>query len=123
MSDDVTAFLDGVKHRPAETRALVELLRDATGAEPVLWGPSILGFGSGSYATADGKQHPWFKVGVASRSAALTLYGLLGDDTTPLLADLGPHSTGKGCLYIKRLDAVDEAVLRRIVATAAARQP
>lgn len=123
MSDDVATFLDAVKHRPDQTRELVALLRDVTGEEPTLWNSSILGFGSGSYTTADGKEHPWFTVGIASRSAALTLYGLLGDDTADLLRRLGPHSTGKGCLYLKRLDAIDRDVLRQIIATAAARQP
>jgi hypothetical protein len=62
----------------------------------------------------------WFILGFSPRKAALTLYGVYDDyaPTEPLFADLGPHETGKGCLYLKRLEAVDGAVLEQLVARA-----
>lgn len=91
-------------------------MKRLTGVEPVVWGDSIVGFGRQPYATADGVQREWFAVGLAARKAALTLYGLTfygsNDD---LLGALGPHTTGKGCLYLKRLSAVDSEVLAELI--------
>lgn len=116
---DVTAFLDAVpdERRRADAQAALALLREVTGAEPVMWGASMVGFGNQPYTTADGKHHEWFAVGFSPRKAALTFYGLtFYGSNTDLLERLGPHTTGKGCLYVKRLDAVDHAVLRDLVA-------
>jgi hypothetical protein len=116
--DSVEQFLAGVvdRTRREDARRALTLMREETGAEPVLWGASTIGLGRQPYTTADKKQHDWFAVGLSPRKAALTLYGLTfygsNDD---LLARLGPHSTGKGCLYVKRLDDVDEDVLRELV--------
>jgi hypothetical protein len=115
---DVDAFLDGVPddRRRADARAALDLIRDVTQAPPRMWGTSTIGFGRQPYRTADGKQREWFAVGLAPRKAALTLYGLTyGGSNTDLLRALGPHSTGKGCLYVKRLDDVDRAVLTDLV--------
>ena len=115
---DVDAFLDGVadERRRADARAALDLIRDVTQAPPRMWGTSTIGFGRQPYRTADGKQREWFAVGLAPRKAALTLYGLTYDGSnTDLLGALGPHSTGKGCLYVKRLDDVDRAVLTDLV--------
>lgn len=116
-SDDVRAHLDAVPdaRRRADALAALDLLRDVTGTEPVMWG-SIVGFGTQRYTTADGKEHEWFAVGLAPRKAALTLYGLTYYGSHQELLDrLGPHTTGKGCLYVKRLDALDRDVLAELV--------
>ena len=115
---DVTAYLDGVadQRRRDDTRAATELIRDVTGAEPRMWGTSTIGFGRQPYRTADGKEREWFAVGLAPRKAALTLYGLTYyGSNTDLLERLGPHTTGKGCLYVKRLDDLDREVLTDLV--------
>ncbi|MBR7742507.1 DUF1801 domain-containing protein [Phycicoccus sp. BSK3Z-2] len=118
---DVDAHLAAVAddRRRADAQAVLVLMREVTGAEPRMWGASTIGFGRQPYRTADGKDREWFAVGLAARTAALTLYGLTyygsNDD---LLARLGPHTTGKGCLYVKRLSDVDPAVLRDLVARA-----
>ncbi|GGB85968.1 hypothetical protein N798_04515 [Knoellia flava TL1] len=121
---DVEEHLRGVE--PAARRddalAALDLVREVTGAEPVLWGTSMVGFGRRPYTTADGKEREWFTVGLAARRAALTFYGLTAHGThADLLERLGPHTTGKDCLYVKRLADVDEAVLRELVARAWAR--
>lgn len=115
---DVAAYLDGVadEQRRDDTRAMVSLMRDVTGAEPRMWGTGMVGFGRQPYRTADGKDREWFAVGLAPRKAALTLYGLTYyGSNTDLLERLGPHTTGKGCLYLKRLDDVDRDVLTDLV--------
>ena len=118
---DVETFLASVpdERRRADAQAALALMREVTGAEPVLWGGSVVGFGRQPYTTADGKQHQWFAVGLSPRKAALTLYGLTYyGSNEELLERLGPHTTGKGCLYVKRLDAVDREVLVELVARA-----
>jgi len=115
---DVTTYLEGVtdERRRDDARAAVELMRDVTGAAPRMWGTSTIGFGRQPYRTADGKEREWFAVGLAPRKAALTLYGLTyPDSNADLLERLGPHTTGQGCLYVKRLDDVDRDVLRELV--------
>lgn len=117
-SDDVDAHLAEVTpaRRREDAQAVVSLMREVTGAEPVLWGSSMIGFGRQPYTTADGKEREWFAVGLAPRKAALTLYGLtFYGSNTDLLDRLGPHTTGKGCVYVKRLSDLDGDVLRRLV--------
>lgn len=118
--NEVEALLAAVENdtRRADATRVVQVMREVTGAEPVRHA-TMIGFGRQPYTTADGKQHVTFAVGLAARKAALTLYGLTFYGTnTDLLARLGPHTTGKGCVYLKRLDDVDEAVLRELIARA-----
>jgi Domain of unknown function (DU1801) len=115
---DVTAYLDAVpdERRRADALEALDLMQEVTGAQPQMWGPTMVGFGRRPYRTADGKEHEWFAVGLAPRKAALTLYGLtFYGSNTDLLERLGPHTTGKGCLYVKRLEAVDRDVLTELV--------
>lgn len=115
---DVEAYLASVtdERRRSDALAALALLREVTGEEPRLWGTSIVGFGHQPYRTADGKDRDWFAVGLAPRKAALTLYGLtFYGSNEDLLARLGPHTTGKGCLYVKRLEDLDRAVLTELV--------
>ncbi|TGN63280.1 DUF1801 domain-containing protein [Nocardioides eburneiflavus] len=113
--DDVIESTPDVRRRE-DARAALDLMREVTGVEPVVWGPSMIGFGRQPYTTADGKEREWFAVGLAPRKAALTFYGLTyygsNDD---LLERLGPHTTGKGCVYVKKLDALDREVLTEMV--------
>ncbi len=115
---DVTAFLDGVTddRRREDARAVVELMREVTGASARMWGTTTIGFGRQPYRTAYGKERERFALGHAPRKPALTLYGLTYYGTnTDLLERLGPHTTGKGCVYVKRLDDVDRDVLTELV--------
>lgn len=115
---DVTAFLDAVPdpRRRADALDALDLIGEVTGAEPRMWGPSMIGFGRQPYRTADGKEREWFAVGLAPRKAALTLYGLTYDGSNADLLDrLGPHTTGKGCLYVKKVEALDREVLTDLV--------
>jgi hypothetical protein len=116
----VAAFLATL---PADTRADCEQLcawmAAATASEGVMYGKAIVGFGSSTIRYVDGREAPWMKVGFAPRKAALVLYGVLPGASPPLLAQLGPHELGKGCLYVKRLRDVDRAAIEQIIVGAA----
>lgn len=115
---EAESFLASVtdQRRGQDARTALELMRRVTGAEPVMWGASIIGFGTRPYTTADGKEHEWFAVGLSPRKASLTLYGLTTyGSNADLLDRLGPHTTGQGCLYVKRLGDLDEDVLAGLV--------
>ena len=115
----VATFLQSVdESRRADCETLVKIMKQATKAEPVMWGPSIIGFGDLRYKGASGEMD-WFVTGFSPRKRDLTLYLMPGVQRYPgLLAKLGKHSTGKSCLYIKRLADVDMAVLEELVTTA-----
>ncbi len=116
---DVDAFLDAVpdERRRAEGHAMRRLMERVTAQPAVMWGPSMVGFGSERYQSPKtGRSGDWFVVGFSPRKAALTLYGLYSaydEEPDPLISELGPHTTGKGCIYVKRLDAVRDDVLER----------
>lgn len=115
---NVVAFLDAVPddRRRADGFAALELMKRVTQAPPVMWGPSMIGFGSQHYRSK-ASEGEWMVVGFSPRKAALALYGVYngyGPDD-PLFEELGPHTTGKGCLYLKSLDDVDPEVLERLV--------
>lgn len=116
-SGDVAAFINAVTPdtRRADTQAVCDLMARVTGEVPVMWGPSIIGFGSYSYS-ASGRTNSMCRVGLSPRKAALTLYGLGIERNAPLVAAIGKHSTGKGCLYIKSLADIDMAALEALVA-------
>jgi len=115
---DVEAFLDGVAdpERQQDARAVCALLAQVTKQPAVMWGSSIVGFGHRRLRYADGREIDWMLIGFSPRKANTTLYLSGGLDLySELLADLGKHTTGKGCLYVKRLSDVDAAVLKKIV--------
>ncbi|MCB0201914.1 MAG: DUF1801 domain-containing protein [Caldilineae bacterium] len=119
MNDaSVDAFLNTVvdERKRQDCFTLVDLMTEATGAQPRMWGDSIVGFGEYHYKYASGREGNWFLAGFAPRKQNLTLYIMSGfDQYDELLGKLGKHSTGKSCLYIKRLDDVDMATLRELV--------
>lgn len=115
---DVTAFLNAIadERKRNDSFALVELMHDVTGAAPRLWGENIVGFGDHHYKYASGREGDWFIVGFAARKQNLTLYLTYGfEQDTDLMAQLGKHSSGKACLYVKRLSDVNLDTLRELV--------
>lgn len=100
----------------ADCRAIMQLMRKATGEEARMWGASIVGFGKYRYKGASGREGEWMLTGFSPRKANLSLYILTGlDKSAAQLKKLGKHSTGKGCLYIKRLGDVDVKVLEELI--------
>ena len=117
-----TAFLDRVPTSAAAPQALAVLRADETGdrAPAVMWGPSIVGFGTHAATRASrARANGWWS-GFSPRKAALTIYGVYNDygPAGPLFDELGPHTTGKGCLYLKSLDGIDLEVLETLVRAA-----
>jgi hypothetical protein len=114
----IATFIDALtdETRRADAKALVKLMEIATGEKPTMWGPSIIGFGSCHYKYESGREGDMPLVGFSPRKAAAVLYGVTGSsDSEALLAKLGKHTTGKGCLYIKKLADVDQKVLAALV--------
>lgn len=114
----VTAFIDSIPDDTtrSDAKAIVKLMRKATGEKPVMYGPSIVGFGTYHYTTESGREGDMPLACFSPRKAATVLYGLLGlKESEAWLAKLGKHSTGKGCLYIKKLADVDAKVLETMV--------
>ncbi len=103
--------------RRRECQTLATMMAELTGAPPVMWGTSIVGFGQYHYVYASGREGDWPRTGFSPRKQALTVYCMAGfDGADALLRKLGPHKTGASCLYIRKLDDVDLDVLRAIVA-------
>jgi hypothetical protein len=114
----VEAYLDNVtdEQRRQDSYAVLELMREVTGQEPTMWGDSIVGFGSYHYRYASGREGDWFLTGFSPRKQALTLYIMSGfGEYEELLDKLGKYTTGKSCLYVKRLEDVDLPTLRELV--------
>jgi hypothetical protein len=120
---DVSGFLDRVPdpQRREDAKALCRLIARETGEPPVLWGPSIIGFGSYHYRYASDHEGDAPIVGFSPRARELVLYLYChGEWSDELLARLGKHRTGKACLYIRSLANVDEAVLIELIRGSAA---
>ncbi|MDA1009947.1 MAG: DUF1801 domain-containing protein [Chloroflexi bacterium] len=112
----VDAFLDGVEHpmRRADGKAVHAMMERVTGEPAVMWGPSIVGFGSYHYRYASGHEGDMCRVGFSPRSANLVLYVGGFPEYEALLAKLGKHKRSKACLYLNKLADVDPAVLEEI---------
>jgi hypothetical protein len=115
---DVGAFLAAIEdpQRRADSEGVCRLMEEETGERPRMWGESIVGFGEYHYTYASGREGDWMALGFSPRKANLTLYLMDGfSGYQELLARLGRHSTGRSCLYVKRLADVDVDVLREMV--------
>lgn len=114
----VDAFLDAVENdeRRGDCKTLLNLMAEVTGSEPRMWGTSLVGFGRYHYRYASGREGDWFITGFSPRKKALTLYIMPGfDGYDELMGRLGKHTSGKACIYVRRLDDIDLAVLKEVV--------
>jgi len=119
----VAAFIEAIadEGKRADAKVLAKLMQKASGEKPKMWGPSIIGFGSYHYKYASGREGDTPLIGFSLRKAASVLYGVIGfKGVEALLAKLGEHTTGKGCLYIKKLSDVDLKVVEAMLAEALA---
>lgn len=115
----VAAFLDKVEpdQRRADAATIVDLMARISGESATMWGPSIIGFGVNRYRYESGREGEICRIGFSPRKAQLVFYlGASFPGRDAMLTALGKHSTGKGCLYVKKLADVDMAVLERMVA-------
>lgn len=121
---DVASFIASVEPeaKRRDAQVLDALFRRVTGEEPVMWGPSMIGYGQYHYKYETGREGDWMRTGFSPRKAKHSLY-LMGGYCDPVtgekhaadLAELGKHSRGKSCLYINKLADVDIDVLERII--------
>ena len=115
----VDGFLAGVPHegRREDARRLCAMMQEITSERPAMWGTSIIGFGTYRYRYASGHEGDAPLAGFSPRRQHLAIYLVSGFENRyqAVLARLGPHKTGKGCLYLKRLDDVDHDALRELI--------
>lgn len=117
-NQDVEHFLNSIadEQKRKDSFTLLELMKQVTGMEPRMWGSSIVGFGSYHYTYESGREGDTILAGFSPRKQNVTLYHMGSfDQSNDLLKQLGKHTTGKGCLYIKRLDDVDLPTLKRLI--------
>ena len=114
----VSKFINTIKDEQirADCFQIVDIMQNASKAEPKMWGTSIVGFGNYRYKYASGREGDWFLTGFSPRKQNITLYLMGGfEGHEELLGKLGKHSTGKGCLYIKQLEDVDVKTLKQLI--------
>ena len=117
----VIEFLEKVEseRKRKDSYQILEMMKDVTGSDPVMWGESIIGFGETTYTTADGKIHEMCHIGFSPRKQNIVMYLLYGyEKHEELMSRLGKHKTGKVCLYINKLADVDLEVLKEIMTLA-----
>ena len=119
--DSVDDFINKVQdeQKRKDCFLLLEMMKNATGEDPVLWSNSIIGFGHKIYKSpATGREVDWLLIGFSPRKANLSLYLSVGiQEHGEALKELGKHKTGVGCLYINSLDEIDLNVLQRMIKT------
>jgi hypothetical protein len=115
----VEKFLESIKDETqrADSVAIVEMMKKITKEEPKMWGSSMVGFGDYHYVSErTGREGDWFMTGFSPRKGNLSLHLMSNmEENADLLKKLGKHTTGVGCLYIKKLDDVDTKVLKDVI--------
>jgi Domain of unknown function (DU1801) len=114
----VSGFLNKIPNQQLreDCLAVVDIMESATRAEARMWGSAIIGFGEHMVQYAGGREAKWMLIGFSPRKQNITLYiGSSFPEHDALLEELGPHSTGKGCLYIARLSDVHVPTLKKLV--------
>src|SRR5690606_2407376 len=115
---DVELFLETIsdEQKRNDSRVLCKLLEEITGTPAKMWGSSVIGFDTYHYKYKSGREGDWMVVGFSPRKSQITIYIMDGFESYKgLLAKLGKHTTAKSCLYIKRLDDVDQSVLEELI--------
>jgi hypothetical protein len=118
----VNEFLNQIENptQKEDTLKIIDIMKEVTGEEPKLWGDSIIGFGEYRYKYESGREGDWFLTGVSPRKRNTSLYLSYGyENHTDLMQKLGKYKTGKACLYIKKLEDVDESTLRELISRSA----
>ena len=120
----VKSFIDGLPdaNARADCATIAKLMSEATGDKGVMWGSNIAGFGTRTIQYAGGREADWPLIAFSPRKQNLTLYVAVSNPANAdLLKSLGKHTTGKGCLYLKRLADVDMPTLKKLIKASAKR--
>ncbi len=119
---DPFAFIDEwveSAEKREDSLALIDMMQKITGHPPKMWGPTMIGFGDWHYVSPAGREGDWFSMGFSPRKAAISLYIVMNASDYPeIMQRLGKHTTGKGCIYVKRLSDIDMNVLEELTRTA-----
>jgi hypothetical protein len=114
VTDFIHSFVDN-DQKKADSFRLIELMKEWSGFEPKMWGPSIIGFGSYHYKYASGHQGDAPMIAFSPRKAEFSLYVYSPrEDNKHLLDDFGKFKMGKACIYIKKLADIDISVLEKM---------
>lgn len=113
----VSSFIKSItdKQRQADCVTLTEIMTDATGFEPKMWGPSIIGFGSYHYVYDSGHEGDAPLVGFSPRKAEFALYIANFDGKEDLLKKFGKHKTAKACVYVKKIEDISVDILKKLI--------
>lgn len=114
----VKSFIEALddQQKISDSYSLVKLMKEVTGCDPKMWGPSIIGFDQYHYKYESGREGDMLKAGFSPRKREFSIYIMSGfKRQEELLQKLGKHRTGKACLYVKKLDDIDMDVLREMV--------
>lgn len=114
----VKSFINSLddEQKIADSNALIDLMKEVTGCEPKMWGPSIIGFDQYHYKYESGREGNFLKIGFSPRKREFSIYLMCSfDKNEELMKKLGKHRTGKSCLYVKRLEDINMDVLRELV--------
>lgn len=117
-AQNVTEFIAAIEHpqKRADAQALDQMFRTATGFDPVMWGPSIIGYGAYHYRYASGREGDFLATGFSPRKANFSVYIMPGyADFSDILMDLGKHKLGKSCLYFNKLADINPVSLDRLI--------
>ncbi|MFK7949975.1 MAG: DUF1801 domain-containing protein [Saprospiraceae bacterium] len=114
--DDVIEFLNNVanEQRRNDSFKILEIMKEVTDETPVMWGNSIIGFGSYHYKYESGREGDFMLTGFSPRKTSLTIYCMTGFNDE-LMQSLGKYKTGKSCLYVKKLTDIDEEILKKLI--------
>ena len=119
-AENVEAFIDGIDEEDKRTdaRTIMRLMEEITGEQPTMWGTSIVGFGTYHYVYESGREGDFLMTGFSPRKRNMTIYIMPGfSEYAKLLGKLGKHKLGKSCLYINKLQDIDQIVLRQLIAS------
>jgi len=114
----VSEFLSSIapESKKSDAENLLKIFSETTSEKAVLWGPSIIGFGSYSYLYPSGKSMDWFPVGFSPRKQSITIYLMIShEELAEELSKFGKHKLGKGCIYFNKLADIDTQVLRKMI--------
>ena len=114
----VEAYINKIPDKQTQTdcRTISDIMKKVTKSEPKMWGPAIVGYGSYHYKYDSGHEGDAPLAGIASRANAITLYlPLYFDNREELLSKFGKYKTGKGCIYLQKIEDIDTSILARMV--------
>lgn len=117
-NNSVTEFLNSLENEKKryDSFKILELMQDIIGEEPKMWGNSIIGFGNYHYVYESGREGDWPIVGFSPRKNNLSIYIMAGfSQYDELMSRLGKYKTGKSCLYIQKLEDIEQGVLKELI--------